>query len=114
MTECRVKVLHNTNRFAMLHGYGLDDMLELVDEYNVTTDLSGPAVYARVAEIVFREHNAVDGSERNVKLKLRSLSVGDVLEITPADGPTRAYACAPLGWKELESGATGVKRWDSV
>jgi hypothetical protein len=55
-----------------------------------------------VLEYIFRIHNNVNGNERNVFLKLRSLSVGDIVELS--DNSTshgRRYLCAPTGWEVI-------------
>jgi hypothetical protein len=44
----------------------------------------------------FREFNAVDGTETCCRLRIRSMSVGDV--VRTADG---VFLCASTGWTEL-------------
>jgi len=54
-------------------------------------------------EQVFRPMNAVDGTEIPVKLKVRSMSCGDVV----VDMKTsKAWVCASAGWDELPEGFT--------
>ncbi len=50
-------------------------------------------------EQVFRLMNVVDGTELPVKLKVRSLSVGDVV-VEKASG--KKWYCASIGWKEID------------
>lgn len=70
-----------------------------------TPDSVPLSVYKKVAtldasdlEVVFRRMNVVDGDELPVKLKIRSLSVGDVV----VDETGAAYYCAMVGWKRTE------------
>ena len=58
-------------------------------------------------EEIFRQFNVVDGSEHisTANLKVRSLSVGDLVKI----GDTH-YVCAPLGWRKLVFTA-GLDNW---
>ena len=51
-------------------------------------------------EEIFRDNNAVDGSEQNVKAQARSLSVGDVVVVVEGNGG-RAYAVESMGWTEV-------------
>lgn len=60
--------------------------------------------FTKVAEIdaatlgeVFRKMNVVDGTELPVQLKVRSMSVGDVVV---ADGV--AHVCCPIGWEKVD------------
>ena len=66
-------------------------------------DLS-PAAFDKIAEVegdepddVFREMNAVDGTETCCKLRVRSMSVGDVL--VAENGIS--YLCESAGWKRI-------------
>lgn len=45
-------------------------------------------------EVIFREMNVVDGMEIPIDLKVRSLSVGDLVVV---DG--KGYLCAGCGWE---------------
>jgi hypothetical protein len=100
----KVKVFHNQNPLAMLrslNGKAFGEDFKLVDEFEVTeaevarANSVGGGTLDDVLEYIFRIHNAVDGSERNVKLHLRSLSVGDVVEL---DG--QRWVCAGTGWEQ--------------
>jgi hypothetical protein len=48
---------------------------------------------------LFREMNVVDGTELPVKLKVRSLSVGDIVMDVMA---RKCWYCSPVGWTELD------------
>jgi hypothetical protein len=55
-------------------------------------------------EGVFRQLNAVDGTELCCRLRVRSMSVGDVL----VDAETKVgLFCAPMGWEPLSEGVVG-------
>lgn len=71
---------------------------------------------AEVLERVFRLANADGPGElppdlaghaadvaRYRELGNRSLSVGDVVVLTPDEGRSRAWVCAPLGWHPLDA-----------
>jgi hypothetical protein len=61
-------------------------------------------------ETLFREMNVVDGTELPVKLKVRSLSVGDIV----VDVMTRkSWYCAPVGWTELDEKCTEFLEFDA-
>jgi hypothetical protein len=109
----RVKVLHKVETdFRPFDP--LRDRLELVDDYQIQGARSanpdelvapgiqlmayreGQATDEEILELIFRDQNAVDGSERNVMMRNRSLSVGDVVDL---DG--RAYAVDQVGFKRL-------------
>lgn len=47
-------------------------------------------------DMVFRAMNGVDGTEANVALKVRSMSVGDIAEIDGA-----LWRCENVGWSQL-------------
>jgi hypothetical protein len=47
-------------------------------------------------EVVFRQMNAVDGTELCCKLRVRSMSVGDVA----VDAAGVAHLCCSCGWAE--------------
>lgn len=49
-------------------------------------------------ETLFREMNVVDGTELPIKLRVRSMSVGDV---AVEEGSGRAHYCASVGWSEV-------------
>lgn len=47
-------------------------------------------------EYAFREMNAVDGTETCCKLRVRSMSVGDVVVM-----PGGAFLCMSTGWNQI-------------
>ena len=49
-------------------------------------------------EWVFREMNVVDGNEMPIKLKCRSMMMGDTVEING-----EVHLCESVGWKKLPS-----------
>ena len=51
-------------------------------------------------EGLFRDMNAVEGTETCVKMKVRSISVGDVA-IDTRVGQGVAYYCASYGWRRV-------------
>jgi hypothetical protein len=55
------------------------------------------AIEAKDLEDVFRQMNNVDGTELPAKLKIRSLSVGDVAVVNGA-----ASLCMPTGWQRID------------
>lgn len=73
---------------------------------NILTGVAKHAQYHKVAEVdvpsledCFRQMNVVDGTELPVKLKVRSMSVGDVVVL----GSGKVFFCAMTGWQELTS-----------
>jgi len=56
-------------------------------------------------ETIFRQNNAVDGSEYNCQFEKRSLSVGDVVQISPLPEEPRLgakfHAVAGIGFDEI-------------
>lgn len=69
-----------------------DEVITLANEHPVNEGL----------EAVFRDMNAVDGDEVCCMLKVRSMSVGDLVITHVDDQNERAYYCAPTGWKLIE------------
>lgn len=64
-----------------------------------------PSAYREVARVeaagldaLFRDMNAVDGTETCCRLRVRSMSVGDVA-IDTATG--EAWCCASIGWERV-------------
>lgn len=55
-------------------------------------------------EALFREMNCVDGTETCCKLRVRSMSVGDVA-IDVATGTV--WYCAPAGWEPMPPRSAG-------
>ncbi len=56
-------------------------------------------VNAENLEEVFEKMNVVDGDELPVRLRVRSLSVGDVVVNVSSN---EAFACDPCGWRKVE------------
>lgn len=50
-------------------------------------------------DTLFREMNVVDGTELPVQLKVRSMSVGDIVIDLKA---RKAFYCSSVGWTELD------------
>lgn len=67
-------------------------------------NLAGYKVVAEVEaldhECVFEAMNAVDGTELCCRLRVRSMSVGDLLQDV-ATG--EILACAPCGWEKVQA-----------
>lgn len=80
-----------TPDFVVMTDY--DEVITLANEYPITEG---------GLEVVFRDMNAVDGDELCCTLKVRSMSVGDVVITHVDDQNERAYYCAPSGWKLIE------------
>jgi hypothetical protein len=99
----RVSIFHNISHDSRFTDWTPAAAMALVDEY----DIPAPDVEGDQADVelqqqqvlgrVWREQNAVDGSERPVRLGHRSLSVGDVVQL---DG--RAFAVRSLGWRQID------------
>jgi hypothetical protein len=86
MSSCTVYYRKNfTPSFTVPESVDLNDYRRITSL--PTTDL----------ETVFREMNVVDGTEMPVRLKVRSLSVGDV--VVTDDG--QAWYCAAVGWEKV-------------
>jgi len=67
------------------------------DIFNFPSDLIPAGMEVEDAlEVVFRECNHVDGTEWIANKKLRSMSVGDEVNV---DGV--AYVCAAFSWEKL-------------
>jgi hypothetical protein len=77
--------------FTTLHKTKVDIMNDIYKE--VAT------VETETIETLFREMNVVDGTELPVKLKIRSLSVGDIVLDVAAE---KCWYCSPIGWTELD------------
>jgi hypothetical protein len=96
----KVTIYHST--FCLMP-WSSDAPMSRVDEFELPTEqFAEPSDEA--LEHVFRIHNAVDGTERNVRLELRSLSVGDVVQLDE-----RAFAVEPIGWTEIEPGEINIE-----
>lgn len=54
-------------------------------------------------DTLFREMNVVEGDELPVKLKIRSMSVGDIVLNVVTD---KASYCAATGWADLDDRTT--------
>lgn len=84
-------------------------------DYDEVTSLTfgGPVGYPSGSvnedlEMIFRDMNAVDGDETCCKLKVRSMSVGDVV----IDASGNAHYCAHTGWTKVEMKVT--TRFDTI
>ena len=89
----KVTIYHSTYGFMP---WSNDAPMAKVDEFDLPEE-QFPEPGDEALEYVFRIHNAVDGTERNVGLGIRSLSVGDVVQLDE-----RAFAVEPVGWIEIE------------
>lgn len=83
------RVLHNT--FIAVDEFHIEDGYQ-----TIRAEVGELRADEVVLDRIFRIHNAIDGTERVVKLGLRSLSVGDAVEL---DG--RRYLCAGMGWERI-------------
>lgn len=90
----RVRVLHSTDWGYRFSPWAPRAPMRVVDSFDLAVGEEPPTEHL---EHIYRAHNAVDGTERNVRLGLRSLSVGDVVII----GET-AFACERFGWREID------------
>src|ERR1700694_3016297 len=93
----QIKVYHNLET-DFLHAYRAGQELKLVDTFDVGAigEVNAQSPIEDILARVYRIHQAVDGSERNVKLKVRSLSMGDVIEVDEA-----RYAVATKGFAPI-------------
>lgn len=94
------RIFHNPNIFNPVDSFDVANLVgkrypQLILTHEFCEGLDGNNDVA-ILEWIFRIHNAVDGTERVVKLGLRSLSVGDEVEL---DG--RRYLCAGRGWERI-------------
>lgn len=103
----QIKVYHNVET-DFLHPYQAGMRLEMVDcfEAREMGEVSAESKIEDILERVYRIHNAVDGTERNVALNVRSLSLGDVVEV---DG--KRYAVAMFGFKPVASTSSNEPAW---
>jgi hypothetical protein len=95
----RVRIYHSTERSYRFGSWAPAAAMTLVDDYEPTGanfDWISPKIPIRLLELVWREHNAVDGNERCCQLGVRSLSVGDVVQLDE-----RAFAAELVGWREI-------------
>lgn len=65
--------------------------------YSYTRETPDEQSLAGLLEDIYRENNAVDGSEENVKAQKRSLSVGDVVLVGP-----KAFSVEIMGFTDYE------------
>ena len=98
----KVTVYHSTARGSRFMPWSRDAPMSRVDEFVLPAE-QFPEPSDDALEHVFRVHNAVDGTERNVRLGIRSLSVGDVVQLDE-----RAFAVDPVGWAEIAPGDLNV------
>ena len=97
----KVTIYHSTYGFMPRSN---DAPMAKVDEFELREEQFPEPGYEAL-EHVFRIHNAVDGTERNVGLGIRSLSLGDVVQLDE-----RAFAVEPIGWIEIEPDEIFVER----
>jgi hypothetical protein len=110
----RVRIYHSIDRDFMFQAWKPEALLKLVDDYAIEGWRSADpderitpgiqkmgyregAADDEILELVYRDQNAVDGSERNVMMRNRSLSVGDVVMLND-----RAFAVASLGFEPID------------
>lgn len=110
----RVRIYHSIDHEFMFREWRPEAPLKLVDEYQIQGWREGehpesqPAPGIRrmayresvepelILEVIYRDQNAVDGSERNVQMSNRSLSVGDVVMLNDY-----AFAVQSAGFVEI-------------
>lgn len=98
MKPALIVIYHGTSPNYLARSWEPGDPIEAVYCYVTLHEPDGPAGdVAVMLRRIYRENNAVDGWELNVKAQERSLSVGDVVLIATAEQAT-AWACAPVGW----------------
>ena len=93
----------NTRRIEIDHdgmclGAFFDFCRKCITRVAYTYDRPETATVEQVLETVYRENNAVDGSEENVKRQKRSLSVGDVVIVNGRS----AHKVASMGFEEVD------------
>jgi hypothetical protein len=98
----RVRILHSTERGFRFEPWVPEAPMARVDEYDPlpghsADDLDSTGIPTALLDVVYRDHQAVTGGERCVTAGVRSLSVGDVVQLD-----CRAFACEPLGWREID------------
>jgi hypothetical protein len=106
--------MHNTSLVNVFYrkDFGRVDLADVkAGDYDYVCDLRiGFSDTDAALGVTFGEMNAVHGDETCCRLRLRSMSVGDVVAV---EG--RAYLCASFGWKEIEDAgdfATRVEAGD--
>ncbi len=92
----KVTIYHSTAHGFRFMPWSSDAPMSRVDEFELPAE-QFPEPGDDVLEHVFRIHNAVDGTERNVRLGIRSLSVGDVVQLDE-----RAFSVDSFGWTEMD------------
>jgi len=98
-----ITILHQTDRSSMFAPFDVDTA-HLVEAYSYSPDRYVDTGSNDELENIYRENNAVQGWEENVKAQARSLSVGDVVKITGDDLLERYgtyYAVDTFGFKLL-------------
>lgn len=113
-----MRVFYNTDPAAMMRGYQDGDKLRYETSFATAKDVDfGYEGHRLACDIVFRKMNVVDGDELPTRLKIRSMSVGDVIEcIEPAEvtygdddygydsyggSHITRYAVESTGWKVI-------------
>lgn len=102
----RVRVFHNAELdekgrpLGMVRGFDILDEQRLVATLSVIAETAEEADPFAIAEGVYRQMNHVDGTELiAAKPHIRSLSVGDTIEITDPEGHITNLACDDIGWR---------------
>ncbi len=97
----KVRIYHSSAHGFRFEPWVPEAPMALVDEYEVLAGVRANEIPFRipasVLDLIYRDHQAVTGTERNVRLRIRSLSVGDVVQLD-----SRRFACASVGWTEID------------
>jgi hypothetical protein len=110
----RVRIYHSIDQDFTFDPWRPEAPLRLVDDYQIEGWRSadpderitpgiqkmayrqGEAMDEEILELIYRDQNSVDGSERNVMKRNRSLSVGDVVMLNDY-----AFAVQSAGFVEI-------------
>src|SRR5450759_1249626 len=86
------------NDFSLIEefGYKLDGALETARSFTTIDHL----------EHVFGIYNNADGSTRTAELKIRSMSVGDIVALSQYGRIWSWHMCTPDGWDNVSARAT--------
>lgn len=76
-----------------------------VDDVVITADT---VIDPAFLEVVWRAYNVVDGTEKPIVLGVRSMSVGDLIEVSHGD-VTKRYLAESLGFNDVTLGLTFVE-----
>ncbi len=87
---------------GMIRGYEDGDKLKHIVTLNIVAETPEEQDKYAIAEAIYRQMNHVDGTEIiAARPTIRSMSVGDVLLISDAEGKIAELAVDSFGWKEL-------------